>query len=125
MKDFEYCIQRTRDFFSKKRREEKRVQMFMQKMREMRRKLNDEREKELKGGSLHRWGSHTSMMPDLLARMPNLTFLEIKVNNSKLESRQKLFLKIAKVDGFDSKIARVLLKGTESLAMIDYTCEIT
>jgi hypothetical protein len=94
----------------------------MKKMHEMQRKLNEERTKELRRllGNLSRWGSHTAMMPDFLVRMPNLTFLEIKVNNSKLESRHKLFLIIAKVDGFDSKIARVISKGKPSLAMIDY-----
>ncbi len=125
VKDWEYRIQKTHDFFGRKRREEKRVHVFMQKIRETQRKLNDERMKEserLYGSdeALHHLGSHTAMMPDLLARMPNLTFLEIKVNNSKLEPRQKLFLKIAKADGFDGKIARVLLKSTTSLAIIDY-----
>jgi hypothetical protein len=122
VKDCQYHIQRTNDFFDGNKGEEKRVKVFMKNMREIKRKRNEERAKELKRlyGDLCHWGSHTAMMPDLLARMPNLTFIEIKVNNSKLESRQKLFLEVAKADGFDSKIARVLVKGTPSLAMIDY-----
>jgi hypothetical protein len=119
-------IQETHCFFNRKREEEKRVKEFMNRLRGMQRKLNDERMNYLKSlyrndeEAGHHWGSHTAMMPDLLVRMPKLTFVEVKSNYSRLESRQKLFLTIAKRHGFDTKIARVSVRIKTNVSMTDY-----
>jgi len=126
LKSYEEGIKKTRRFFNRKREEEKRVKEFMNRLHGMQRKLNDERMNYLKSlyrndeEAGHHWGSHTAMMPDLLVRMPKLTFVEVKANDSKLESRQKLFLKIAKRHRFDTKIARVSVRLKTNVSMTDH-----
>jgi hypothetical protein len=43
--------------------------------------------------------------PDFLARMPELTFLEVKVNKFETPKKQKAFLALAKKYGFETKMA--------------------
>lgn len=43
--------------------------------------------------------------PDFLARMPELTFLEVKVNKFEMPKKEKAFLALAKKYGFETKMA--------------------
>lgn len=45
--------------------------------------------------------------PDFLARMPELTFLEVKVNKFEMPRKEKAFLALAKKHGFEARMACV------------------
>lgn len=113
-------IQATRRFFEGKREEEDRMKTFMAEMRQLQRQLNAERMQRIKEPTQDHWGSHTAMIPDFLARLPGLTFIEVKTNNSKVEARQALFLGKAREYGFGAKIARVSLAPGPRLKLIDF-----
>jgi hypothetical protein len=63
---------------------------------------------------------HSGFFPDLIAKMPNLTFIEVKSNNAKLEPRQRIFFDLARKHGFGTKVVRVLVKVESTLEWNDY-----
>ncbi len=48
--------------------------------------------------------------PDFLTRMPELTFLEVKVNKFEMPKKQKAFLVLAKKYGFETKMACIKIE---------------
>lgn len=44
---------------------------------------------------------------DLVSKMPVLTFIEVKVNSGVLSPLQRMFLTLAKKNGFNTMVARV------------------
>ena len=117
---YDEAIQKTRRFFEGKREEEERVKVFVGEMRQLQRQLNAEKIRQVKGPAKDHWGSHTAMFPDFLARSPDLTFIEVKTNNSKVETRQALLLRKALDYGFGAKVARVSLSPEPRLSLSDF-----
>ncbi len=52
----------------------------------------------------------TTGIPDFIAKMPRLTFIEAKTNGADVSPRQRAFLQLAKKYGFDSVVVRVNVK---------------
>lgn len=105
---YEADIRKTGRFFKRRGDQETPVKALMNEAGDIRWELNYP----------YPYHTHTAMFPDLLARMPELTFVEVKANQSKLEPRQKLFLKLARMRGFNTKIAYVSLGARAKVELI-------
>lgn len=97
-------IKKTRSFFAYKRLEEKIAKALMREAENVQWEANRHVSPQ---------NHHTAMMPDYFVRMPNLTFLEVKTNGSKLEPNQRLFFNLAKRYGFSCKVVRVLASNQQ------------
>jgi hypothetical protein len=51
------------------------------------------------------------MPPDFVAKIPDICFIEVKANTSKLRPSQRAFLKLAKGHGFKAAVAHDAMCG--------------
>ncbi len=101
---FENEIKLTKKLFTLE--EQKRLRSLLKDVEKMKRTL------DLKHGRIY-------IQPDILARIPELTFIEVKVNDSQLRRGQKEFLDLARMNGFGTKIMRVSVQIVSEVIMKD------
>ncbi len=63
---------------------------------------------------------HSNVLPDFIVKMPELAFLEVKVNNSRVEPNQRSFLRMAKTHGIEARVAHVSIRVANTVRVAEY-----
>lgn len=98
--DIEYIVRRPEEYPWLNKKEIDDLEMLNESLMDIDFKEGTHRE----GRGYH----HAEKYPDYLAKIPDLTFIEVKVNNAKLQPNQRTFMKYAsQLCGIETLVARI------------------